>query len=111
MPDEASRDLGQVVQGLLSQEGFMAEIGGEAGCAEICVEISSTAISRYAARRYMSTVQAVFHVREASGVLAATRQHEVRGTALTGYPEATRAAMRNFQVGFEKQGILSALGL
>jgi hypothetical protein len=111
VPDEASGGLGRVVQELLSQEGFMAEMGSEAGCAAICVEISSTATSRYAARRYMSTVQAVFRVREASGAVAATRQHEVRGTALTGYPEATRAAMRNFQAGFERQGILSVLGL
>jgi hypothetical protein len=111
MPDEASRALGQVVQQLLSQEGFMAEIGDEAGCSSICVEISSTATRRYAARRYMSTVQAVIRVREASGGVAATRQHEVRGTAITGYPEAQRAAVRSFQAGCEKQGILSVLGL
>jgi hypothetical protein len=111
MPDKASLGLGQVVQELLSQEGLMAEMGSEGGCSAVCVEISSTATSRYAARRYMSTVQAVIRVREASGGVAATRRHEVRGTALTGYPEATRAAMRSFQAGFEKQGILSVLGL
>ncbi|MBW2272940.1 MAG: LPP20 family lipoprotein [Deltaproteobacteria bacterium] len=111
VPDEASHGLGRVIQELLSQEGFLAEFGSESACSAICVEISSSESSRYAARRYMSTVQAVFRVREPSGAVAVMRQHEVRGTALTGYPEANRAAMRNFQAGCERQGILSVLGL
>jgi hypothetical protein len=111
LPDESSDGLGQVVQELLSKEGFRTQIRKQGECAEICIEISSTATNRYAARRYLSTVSAVFRVREGAGTVAASRQHEMQGTALAGHSEANGAALRNFRDGFAEEGILNVLGL
>ena len=109
--DADSEAIGEVVQDLLSREGLQSELVTDGACREICVEISSRATSRYAARRYMSTVNAMFRVRDGEAAVSASREHQVRGTALVGYPEARSAAIRNFRTNFADEGILEALGL
>ena len=115
LPDGESAHVVDVVQELISDAGLQTEIV-ETGalvadaCRSLCIEIASKWHRRYAVRRYIARLTATFRLRNASGSVAAVRQHRVEATALTGQAEAEVAAAGKLRDKLAQEGILTAVG-
>ncbi len=113
LPDEGSAEIARIVQELLSARGLKTESASDAGgaCRNLCVEISSSATHKFAARRHLATVDAIFRIRDADRGISVARHHQMRGSALNGHEEARMDAVRGLRTEFVRTGILFALGL
>ena len=113
MPDEGSTEIARIVQELLSARGLRTDSANEANeeCHNLCVEISSSETRKFAARRHLVTVDAIFRIRDADRGISIARHHQARGSALNGHEEARIDAVRGLRSEFLRTGILFALGL
>lgn len=116
LPDADSTDVAQLVQELFAREGLQSEVivAGDArasACRNLCVEVVTERSSRFAARRYMTTLTSTFRVRDGSGNVTAARRHVVNATALGGYSEAAAAATHKLREDLQHEGVLRAIGL
>lgn len=116
LPGVGSTGVAEMVQELFAKEGLQSEVvpsdaedGG--ACRSVCVEVEAEWSRRFAARRYLTTLTSTFRVRDASGNVTAARSHKVRGSALTGYAQASAAATEKLRQELLREGVLAAIGL